>query len=419
MTVMKRASSSVGGALTSSARYARLVVLLSAALCVGARPYDDTKGRFHIELAEGWDIAPQFGDLSGMTFRRILKTNRGEAPALLLVHVDPEKATSAKSYADMVERELEKQPGFKRLGEHPGIVGGQPALVREYRMLASRRPKIEKRVAAYYLETGGHVYQLHVESTPRGLQRVSRDVSEMLASFKPTAGPPELKIDTDALGLTESAPLAGAAREGARSGPNGPNNPIGRWVNENGRVLVLGDDGSFALDETTGRFEIAGDKLTLIIPGQGRESFTFALAAAQDTLTLSSANLGEPMVYRRAGSHRTADHRAERSSAGESADGSGSSGAGGGGASIADAAALIGAWVTPTPKGPLKLDLRGDQSFTMGPMAGRWSASDGRLRLTQEGGGRTIEYAARLERERLHLSGGDLDDEVVFSRAHD
>ena len=70
--------------------------------------------------------------MAGMTFRRVLKTRRGEVPAILLVHMDSVQASDTKEYADAVERELKKQPGFERIGERASMVGGKPALVREY-----------------------------------------------------------------------------------------------------------------------------------------------------------------------------------------------------------------------------------------------------------------------------------------------
>src|SRR5947209_15483228 len=132
-----------------------LFCVMSALSLLAARPYEDTKGRFRITLAEEWALMPQFGDLSGMTFRRTMKTRKGDVPAILLIHMDSVQASDPKEYADHVEAELKKQPGFVRLEEKASMVGGKPALVREYKMLASKKPKIEKIVRAYFLESGG------------------------------------------------------------------------------------------------------------------------------------------------------------------------------------------------------------------------------------------------------------------------
>src|SRR5687768_12722025 len=110
----------------------------------------------------------------------------------------------------------------------------------------------------------------------------------------------------------------------------------GRWVNDDGLVLALGDDSSFALAEATGRYEVQADTLTLIIPGQGRESFTFVHDPAAGTLILSSPNLGTPMTYRRtsgAGAKTPAPQRAKSASSDASDE-------------------LIGRWTTSTPSGP-------------------------------------------------------------------
>jgi hypothetical protein len=354
---------------------------LAAVLAVvAARPYEDTKGRFRITLAEKWELMPQFGDMSGMTFRRVIKTRRGEVPAILLVHMDSVQASDTKEYADAVEADLKKQPGYQRLDERAAMVGGKPALLREYKLLVSKKPKIEKIVRAYYLESAAHLYLLHVESTVQEIKSIEKDVDEMLASFTPLAG----------------------STAGKRSEPeieHGQRSISGRWVNSDELVMVLGDDGTFALAEASGRYEVKGDTLTMIIPGQGRETFTFAHDPEKATLTLSSPNLGEPMVYRRVSSASTAK-KEKPSDAGEEL----------------SSKALLGRWSTATPNGLLVLDLRPDKSFSMGAMRGEWTVKGGRL-ILRKSPKEAIEYRARLDGGRLLLSGGDLDEEVAFGRA--
>jgi hypothetical protein len=361
----------------------RIAILLAALTVVAARPYEDTKGRFRITLAEKWELMPQFGDMAGMTFRRVLKTPRGEAPAILLVHMDSVQAPDAKAYADAVEDELKVQPGFSRLDEKPAMVGGKPALLREYKLLASKKPKIEKRIRSYFLETGGHVYELHFESTSQEFRRVEKDVEDMIATFVPLGGSVEKEKRDAAI-----EPLA-------------PRSISGRWINADKLVLVLGDDGSFALAEASGRYEVKGDQLTMIIPGQGRESFSFVHDAGAGTLTLSSANLGEPMVYRRISGATTAqkEKSTDKTETSEKL----------------SAKALLGRWSTSTPSGPLVLDLRHDRGFTMGSMQGTWSVTGEHLVL-KHGASESIDYRVRLDGGRLFLSGGDLDEEVGFGR---
>ncbi len=362
----------------------RIALLLVAVSVVAARPYEDTKGRFRITLAEKWELMPQFGDMAGMTFRRVLKTARGEAPAILLVHMDSVSASDAKAYADTVEQELKVQPGFSRLDDKPAMVGGKPALLREYKMLASKKPKIEKRVRSYFLETGGHVYELHFESTSQDFRRVEKDVEDMIATFVPLGGSVEKEKQGD------------AAVEAVK-----PRSIAGRWINADKLVMVLGDDGTFALAEASGRYEVKGDQLTMIIPGQGRESFSFVHDAGAGTLTLSSANLGEPMVYRRISGAASAkkDDSADKTETSEKL----------------SAKALLGRWSTSTPSGPLVLDLRYDGGFTMGTMQGTWSVRGDHLVLKRSAT-ESIDYRARIDGGRLCLSGGDLDEEVAFRR---
>jgi hypothetical protein len=361
---------------------------------VAARPYEDTRRRFRLELPEKWELVPQFGDTSGMTFRRVLKTRHGDVPAILLIHVDSVPAADAREYADAVEAQLKKQAGFTRLEEREGLVGGKPALIRDYKMLASKKPKIEKQVRTHYIDAAAHHYLLHFETTALEFHLVEKDLQQILDSFRPIAGASQKK--------EAHAPIASDSAKAI----------AGRWVNDDELVLVLGDDGSFALAEASGRYEVEGGKLTMIIPGQGRESFTFIHDPEQRTLTLSSENLGKPMVYRRSGRAssakkvKTTPATEEQKRSTEQAEK----------INLAQLTLLVGRWTTPTQNGALVLDLRADGAYSMGSMKGRWSATPEQLTLAKNATER-IEYKFRFDASRLMLSGGDLDEEVAFSRS--
>src|SRR5262249_4273721 len=133
-------------------------------------------------------------------------------------------------------------------------------------------------------------------------------------------------------------------------------------------------------------------------------SFTFAHDTAAGTLTLTSANLGEPMVYHRISGSASAKKEKDDDKKGEKPSDKALS-----------AKVLHGRWSTPTPNGTLDLDLRADKSFTMAAMHGAWVIKGDRLSLKRSPK-EVIEYRARMEGEKLLLSGGDLDEEVAFSR---
>ncbi|MCK6552920.1 hypothetical protein L6R52_44260, partial [Myxococcota bacterium] len=352
-----------------------------------AAPYEDTRRRFSLELPSGWGLAPQFGDTSGMVFQKKVVARRATTLAILVVRLDDYAATDVTDYANKMEAELKGLPGYKRIAERSALVGGKPALVRELRVLASKEPKIEKTIVAHFVEASGHHYMLHFESTSADLHRFQDDLAAILASFRPQ--------------LVASAPREPIGR--AELDPRGPApNLAGRWMNDDGLVLVLGGDGSFALAEASGRYEIKDGALTLIIPGQGRESFTFTHDDVAGTLTLASANLGDPMVYRRIkGGAPTPPPRTEPKKS-----------APGLPPAIAE---LVARWTTPTPSGPLVMELRGDRTFTMGKMVGQWDATLDRLTLTR-GGEELVSYRYRWSGDQLALTGGDLEEEVVFQR---
>lgn len=347
---------------------------LFAALLTAAKPYEDTRHRFRVELPDTWSLTPQFGDTHGMIFQRDLGVRARRSLAMLIIHVDSAPVSDAKEYADAHEKALRNQPAFTKKGESTSTVGGYPALVREYTALASKKPKIEKTIRAHFLEAAGHRYLIHAESPTRDFEKIEDDLTKILASFAPLAGASDRDTNAPKIAL-ENTPVL-----------------TGRWVNEDGLLMVLGGDGSFALAEATGRYEVQNNTLTMIIPGQGRESFTFVFDGVDGTLTLSSANLGSPMIYRRAGKASAAK------TAAPSQDGS-----------------LTGRWITPTANGALVLDLRADKSFTMGQSSGQWSSSATKLTL-HRASSESVTYSYKREGDKLALSGGDLDVEVVFSR---
>lgn len=350
------------------------MVLFAALLCA-AKPYEDTRHRFTVELPETWALTPQFGDTSGMVFQRSIGVRQRESLATLIIHVDSAPASDAKEYADAHEKALRAQPSLARKNEGAVTVGGNAALFREYRAMAGKKPKIEKTIRAHFLEAAGHHYLIHIESPSRDFAKIEADLAKILASFTPKAG------GGDDRGRE-------AIRIDAATAP-----PInGRWVNDDGLLMVLGGDGSFALAEATGRYEVKENTLTMIIPGQGRESFTFVFDGVAGTLTLSSDNLGTPMIYRRAPAGSS------KPSKDPSQDG-----------------ALAGKWITPTANGPLIMELRANRTFSMGASNGQWTNTAKTLTLIKSGS-ESVTYNFQRDGDRLALSGGDLEVEVVFSR---
>ncbi len=345
-------------------RAGRVALVLWAGLSIAARPYHDTKERFSLELAPGWEMAPQFGDTLGMVFKKLLG-RRSQAMALFMVRVAPPGTAGSRTFADATEQVFASQPGFRALGESRARIGGQSGFVRRYQVQLDRSSPIKKQIDAYFLESSNNVYLIHVETTVSARARIDADVTAMLASFRPGGAAPN-----------DAPPPAGvpAARAVA-----------GRWINDDGLILVLDSDGTFALAEVGGHYEATADTLTLIIPNKGRESFTYVLAAR--TLTLRSPNLPTPMTYRRVeegAKHRTATD-------------------------------LVGAWKTVGTPRAVSLELKNTGRFVMGEFEGKWRYEDGRLHL-ERSPSEVITYDAKLDGDRLILAGADLDRPIALKR---
>lgn len=342
-----------------------MALLGLACLLAAARPYKDTKDRFRLVLAPGWELSPQFGDTAGMVFKKQLGRRRGAGLALFSVRVAPEGTESARAFAAALEPALEGQPGFRRLGEEQAAVGGRPALLKRYEAAFDARSTLKKRIDAYYVEAEGRVYLLQVTSGAREIGRLRRDVRSMLASFVPLGTrPPENRAPT----MVEKAP------------------PLaGRWVNEDGLVLFLGEDQTFTLADVGGHYEVSRDALTLIIPKKGRQTFAYELAS--DRLTLRSSELPRPVTYRRQ------DRSAPKRTKGD----------------------FVGTWETIATSPAVTLDLEKGGRFRMGDFEGTWRYEAGRLRL-ERSASEVITYDIRLVGGRLILSGADLDHPIAFRR---
>ncbi len=352
-------------------------VLVSSLLCLGAAPYEDPRRGFRVELPQGWALAPRFGDTQGMVFARTARTRRDSGLVHLMVRAESTAPTFTAFVAAM-EEGLAGQPGFARVKEHKGRLAGQPALVREYR--ASVGEDLEKRIVAHYVPAGGRFFLVQYEGRARDVERVQGELKAMLDSFA--------VLDVAGGPAPRSSPVPAAVDEEAL---------VGRWENDDGLVLVLGSDRGFVLGELGGRFEVDARTLTLVIPGKGRELFTFTLDAAAGTLVLESPNLDAPMTYRRDGARR---EKLERPSSAPAP------------ASSSPEAGLRGRWRAAAG---VELFLGSDGAFVLGPHRGRWSVEGSTLRLARSGA-EVLSYRFRREGPALLLEGGDLDAALTFQR---
>jgi len=141
-------------------------------------------------------------------------------------------------------------------------------------------------------------------------------------------------------------------------------------------VLALDADGSVRLGSKRGRYRFDAGGLELRFGSTPALRFEVAPESTDRRLVLRSAKLAQPAVYEK------------------------------GTPSKVGAAEPMGRWSTPTAKGPLSLDLRGDGRFSFGGTTLELSAKTGE----------TIRYRWTLVEGRLELSGGDLGETRSFER---
>lgn len=348
----------------ASSKPSRVLFLALACLVAAARPYEDTRHRFSLRLPEGWRLAPRFGDLYGMSFERSLPEQGGRV-ASLTVHADPIPASSLPEFADRVESEWGGS-GSTRVSEKKGQVGKQPALIRELEVNDARGAR---RARSYFFEANGRFFHVRLEAPLASLRALDREVDGVLSSFRPGAA------------AAAAAPRAADPRF------------LGRWVGAGGVVLALDGDGGFVLGNRAGTFTLQGATLRLQVPGKAAIAFEVELGGGGQALTLRSPSLPEPAVYRRASEKAPSEPGAP-------------------------ADRLDGRWAAQGPQGELLLVLARDGAFRLGPLIGRWEASDGRLTL-RGARGESVIYRFELTDRGLTLTGGDLEAPLLFRRSAD
>ena len=343
---------------------ALLVLVLWAPLAF-ARPYVDTKKRFRLEPAGGWELAPLPGDVLGMNFRKKLDG----VPASMHVMVQPAKAgTTVKQTLDAFEQPFTSEIGYNPGVDAPVVVGGIPGTRRTLSVYASGDRQTVRAIELYAIHAYGFAHVLHVETLEKKRGAITRDLDRMLASYEALAG-------RDLV-----APLAGV------------------WINTGGGPdLTLEASGAFHMGPLNGGWHADGGLLELRI-SSGAEKYRYAQSGS--TLTLSSPNLGDDMVFRRSGAAAVVDEATPKTRTGP-----------------LSREELIGSWkvIDQAATDPLKMVLAASGSVAFGDLSGRWRFATGRLTITSTAGA-TITYSASLDDEHLVLSGGDLDKPLTLER---
>ena len=342
----------------------------AAAAATKGGPYVDTKNRFEVAIAPGWDLSPIPGDVDGMKFMR--KING--IPASL--HVTVRKTKPGQTVKDSLD-ELEK-PFKIDLGYNPGtdtpiVINDVAGMKRTLTVYASGDKSTVRAVELVVVHAFGYAHRLHFDTLQAKQKLFARDIDRMLTSYVPIVG----KGVSGALG--------------------------GQWLNTGGGPdLALDDDGAFSMGPLRGGWQADGGRLVLKIPA-GAENYRYVLN--NDTLTLSSPNLGDDLLFRRASTPRRTVPLSTAEKTPEPRD------------AALTKEELYGTWtvVAPADGDPLKLQLAATGSVSFGGLSGRWRYSTGRLTI-QSTAGETMTYAASMTKGQLVLSSGDLDKELTLSR---
>lgn len=237
----------------------RLALTVSFAATAHARPYEDTKGRFRIELADGWKIEPRFGDTSGMVFARELSVF--DRPEKISFAIEADGAT-VDSAAELARR-IETRDGLRNPSKEAGArVAGTSGLLREY-------TEDGRLVRVWYGAVQGRPAVVRLEGSARALDKIASEVDRMLASLRVT--PPEASEER----------------------------PRGRFVGESGVAIELFEDGRAKLGGRDGRHRFEGKALILELDGGKAKKFDYSLDG--DRLTLRSDALPRPSIYVRGG----------------------------------------------------------------------------------------------------------------------
>lgn len=342
-----------------------LLVFTSLATPGFAKPYVDTRMRFQIEAAAGWELAPLPGDTLGMNFRKKVDG----VPGLLHITVAPlPPGQTMKQSLDAAAAPFQNEIGFNPGSEGPAAIGAFGGSRRTLSVFASGDKKTVRGVEIYALHAFGFVHVLHFETLEKKRKSFSRDLDLMLASYVPL------------IGKDTAAPLAAM------------------WVNaDGGPDLKLEDNGAFSMGPLSGGWHSDGGALELKI-SSGSEKYRYTLNG--DTLILSSPNLGGDLAFRRSTTTTKVPEVAAVRARGP-----------------VGREELIGRWrvIDQASTEALKMVLAPTGSVSFGPLSGAWRFATGRLTISSTAGA-TITYAASLSDGHLILSGGDLDQELTLER---
>ena len=333
-----------------------------------AKTYVDTKERFEIELPADWRLAPVPLDTSGMVFKKDVDLS----PGLMRVQVAPwTLGNSSEAHLAQVMAPFKTEIGFYQKSSRLKNRGGWTRHHVSFSMFANGDARLVRQAQLEMIIAYGHVYVIYFECLEKGWKFFSNDVRRMQKSFQP-----KLNAETYA-GLT------------------------GEWADvTDGKSLVLTRNNQFEMSHLKGAYAVDGGQLILSLP-QGQERFRYELK--KNRLWLFNSNLNEPQVFRPVSLLKTQNKAVAVSSDR---------------AQPITLMRLYGKWrvVDQALTDPLTLFLSPTGSMAFGPMNGRWTYENYRLTLVSVSGVQRT-YHLSLDGDRIRMSGGDLEKEVILVKA--
>ena len=343
------------------------VLLGSFGRPAAANHYEDTKNRFALELAAGWQLAPVPLDTEGMVFKKEVDLSPGMLRVKVVAANPP--GDSLASHVRRVLLPFEREIGFHQESTRAVRINGIKGQKIIFTMFANGDARFVRRAQLNVLLAYGHIHVIYFECLQKAWRYFAPDLSHMLKRYEPRAG-------RDAY-----QPLAG------------------EWADVvDGKKLRLGADNTFDMKHLEGMFTADGGEMILFLKN-GKEKFRYHIN--QGKLYLRNHNLGEAQVFRPLKlSQKTKKNTRVVDS------------------KPPDRDSLYGKWrvVDQALAEPLTLFLSPTGSMSFGPMHGRWALESHRLSLTSVNGTQRI-YHVSIHQGRMRMSGGDLDKELILVRA--
>ncbi|MBL91297.1 MAG: hypothetical protein CMH56_05720 [Myxococcales bacterium] len=344
------------------------IMYLTVLVCALGRPavakqYEDTKNRFALELAAGWQLAPVPLDTEGMVFKKEVDLS----PGMLRVKVMPGATGDAlASHVNRVLLPFKSEIGFKQESTRAVRINGIKGQKVIFTMFANGDARFVRRAQLNVLLAYGHVHVIYFECLQKAWRYFAPDLSHMLKRYEPRSG-------RDAYQLL-----------------------VGEWADViDGKKLRLGADNTFKMKHLEGIFTADGGQMVLFLKN-GKERFRYRIKNGK--LYLRNQNLGVDQVFQPI-KLKNKTNKNQNIVAGKPP----------------DRDSLYGKWrvVDQALAEPLTLFLSPTGSMSFGPMNGRWTLTSHRLSLTSVNG---IErtYHISIHQGRMRMSGGDLDKELIL-----